>query len=91
MIEGNQAGDNKPGPVAGVIQMATKDKSAEKREHGGKRAGAGRKPGETPPKPRGSYRLSIEVKAYLDSLGRNAAETVDKAIRKTAGFKAFQQ
>lgn len=56
--------------------------------HGGVREGAGAKPHGSGPKVTVATRVSPEVRAFLDTT-ESIAETIDQAVRATAGFKAF--
>jgi hypothetical protein len=58
---------------------------------GGKREGAGRKPGPTGPKGSVTLWLSVDVAAFLETFGQERSVTVEKTLRKSAAFKAWQK
>ena len=57
---------------------------------GGKRKGAGRKPGRHGAKVTLATRVSEDVKAFLESTG-NASQTVDETVRKTKAFREWMK
>jgi hypothetical protein len=58
---------------------------------GGKRKGAGRKPGKSGPKGSLTLWLSADVAAFLETFGQERSATVEKMLRKSAAFKAWQK
>lgn len=56
--------------------------------HGGKRAGAGRKPISGEAKVGTTINVTQEVKAYLGTC-ENQSETVEKAVRQSRQFKQW--
>ena len=57
---------------------------------GGPRKGAGRKPGPAGPKGSVTLWLSKDVAAFLEIYGQERSATVEKTLRKSADFKAWQ-
>jgi hypothetical protein len=58
---------------------------------GGARKGAGRKPGPTGPKGSVTLWLSADVAAFLEIFGQERSATVEKTLRKSVAFKAWQK
>ena len=61
-----------------------------KPKHGGKRAGAGRKPIHGERKQMTSMRLTQAVLAYLAQCDESVAETVEKAMRRTGAYRRWR-
>lgn len=57
---------------------------------GGKRAGAGRKPGPHGAKVSLTVGISQAVKDYLASTG-NSSDAIEKMVRRSAGFREWQR
>lgn len=55
--------------------------------HGGKREGAGRKPGPLGAKEQIAIWVSADVKAFLDAQPCTRGATVDEIVRKTKAFR----
>ena len=61
----------------------------EKRQRGGSRPGAGRKPGPNGTKVKRNIALTPDVWAFLVSTGQTAGETIETRTRGCAAFKAW--
>lgn len=57
---------------------------------GGKRKGAGRKPGRHGAKVTLATRVSVDVKAFLESTG-NASQTVEDTVRRSKAFREWRK
>ena len=58
-----------------------------KSNRGGKRPGAGRKPGEHGPKVQVTSWLSEEVREWLENQGQATGLTIEAMIRKSSAFR----
>ncbi len=56
---------------------------------GGKREGAGRKPGRGERKEVASVRLTPTLREFLDDQGESMSEVIEDAIRKTKKFREW--
>ena len=57
---------------------------------GGKRKGAGRKPGRHGAKVTLATRVSEDIKAFLESTG-NASQTVEDVVRRSKAFRDWRK
>lgn len=58
-------------------------------KQGGKRNGAGRKPGRGERKEVASVRLTPTLRAFLDDQPQSMSETIEDAIRRTKAFREW--
>jgi hypothetical protein len=59
------------------------------KKRGGKREGAGRKPGKSGPKGSLTLWLTADVAAFLETFGSEKSDHVDKTLRKSAAYKTW--
>lgn len=60
-----------------------------KKQHGGRRPRAGRKPVGDAPKITTSVSLPREIVDYLRSTGMSRGEAVEQAVRESAGYRQW--